>query len=66
MAASTGTIAAGKVADVIAVDRNPLDDISALREVSLVIKDGAVVVDRLAERRPAASAVPVGVEPVSM
>ena len=66
VAASTGTIAAGKVADVIAVDRNPLDDISALREVSLVIKDGAVVVDRLADRRPAASAVRVGVEPVSM
>ena len=52
--ASTGTIAANKVADIIAVGRNPLDDISALREVSLVIKDGEVVVDRLAEHRPAA------------
>jgi imidazolonepropionase-like amidohydrolase len=56
--ASTGTIAASKAADIIAVGRNPLDDISALREVSLVIKDGEVVVDRLAEHRPAARDIP--------
>jgi imidazolonepropionase-like amidohydrolase len=55
VAATSGTIAAGKVADIIAVGRNPLDDISALRDVWLVIKDGEVVVDHLAETPASAS-----------
>ncbi len=38
-----GTIETGKLADLIAVARNPLDDISALKSVSVVIKDGKVV-----------------------
>ena len=31
---------AGKLADVIVVDGNPLEDIWALREVDLVFKEG--------------------------
>lgn len=37
-----GTIESGKLADIIAVDANPLDDISALWNVSFVMKDGVV------------------------
>jgi len=37
---SLGTIEAGKLADIIAVDRNPLDDITALQDIAVVIKDG--------------------------
>ena len=35
-----GTLAAGMAADVIAVQGNPLDDITALRRVSFVMKGG--------------------------
>lgn len=45
-----GTVEAGKIADIVAVDGNPLDDISCLQDVNrikLVVKDGAVVVNRL-------------------
>lgn len=37
-----GSIEAGKRADIIATDRNPLDDISALMEVVFVMRDGTV------------------------
>jgi imidazolonepropionase-like amidohydrolase len=37
-----GTVVPGKRADLIAVDGDPLADISALRRVSLVMKDGKV------------------------
>ncbi len=37
-----GSIAEGKYADIIAVDGNPLDDISLLEDVSFVMKDGVV------------------------
>lgn len=37
-----GTIEAGKLADIIAVRRNPIDDVSALGEVSFVMKDGKI------------------------
>ena len=45
-----GTVEVGKIADIIVVDGNPLDDISRLQDVNrikLVVKDGAVVVNRL-------------------
>jgi imidazolonepropionase-like amidohydrolase len=45
-----GTIEAGKLADIIAVTADPLADIANLRQLSMVMKDGRVVVDR---RRPA-------------
>ncbi len=37
-----GTIEKGKLADIIALDGNPLDDISATSRVSFVMKDGIV------------------------
>jgi imidazolonepropionase-like amidohydrolase len=37
-----GSIAAGKFADVVAVPGNPLDDISVMRKVSFVMKQGVV------------------------
>ena len=40
--ASLGSLEPGKLADVIAVDRDPLADIGALREVFFVMKDGRV------------------------
>jgi len=43
MSDSLGTIEAGKIADIIAVDSSPLDDITALENVSVVIKDGKQV-----------------------
>ena len=39
---TTGKLAAGMEADVIAVEGNPLEDITALQEVVFVMKDGAV------------------------
>jgi len=45
-----GTIETGKIADIIAVDGNPLEDISRLQEkerVKLVVKEGEVAVNRL-------------------
>jgi imidazolonepropionase-like amidohydrolase len=41
--ANLGTIEPGKLADLVAVAMNPLDDISALKSISAVIKDGKVV-----------------------
>ena len=38
-----GTIAAGKLADLVAVPGNPLSDITATERVVFVMKDGAVV-----------------------
>ena len=35
-----GTLEAGKLADIISVYGNPLDDITALRHVNLVMKEG--------------------------
>lgn len=41
--AEFGTLEAGKRADVIVLDANPLDDIKNLRKVSTVMKDGRIV-----------------------
>ncbi|MDD9891380.1 MAG: amidohydrolase family protein [Gammaproteobacteria bacterium] len=38
-----GTIEAGKIADIIAVDSNPLNDITELERVSTVIKSGKLI-----------------------
>jgi imidazolonepropionase-like amidohydrolase len=40
-----GTVAAGKYADLIALDRDPTTDVRALRTLSWVMKGGAVVRD---------------------
>ncbi len=39
---NTGQIKAGLAADIIAVDENPLEDVTALRGVHFVMKDGQV------------------------
>ncbi len=41
----TGTLEAGKRADVVIVDGDPLTDIDAVLDIVLVVKDGEVVVD---------------------
>jgi imidazolonepropionase-like amidohydrolase len=43
IADTVGTIQPGKEADIIAVDGNPLEDISALWNVAMVMKAGEVV-----------------------
>lgn len=42
VADSYGTLEAGKMADIVAVKGNPLEDITILQEVSFVMKDGKV------------------------
>jgi imidazolonepropionase-like amidohydrolase len=49
-----GTVEPGKIADLIAVRENPLDDVDHLRGLELVVKDGRVVADHRARRPPAA------------
>jgi len=41
-----GTLEVGKLADLLVVDGDPVRDISALREVTTVVKGGEVVVSR--------------------
>lgn len=43
IAAEVGTIEAGKRADLLLVDGNPLEDMSALRRVALVMRNGELV-----------------------
>ncbi len=39
----TGTVEAGKCADLLVTDRNPLEDLSALRQPTMVVVRGAVM-----------------------
>jgi imidazolonepropionase-like amidohydrolase len=41
-----GTLEAGKIADIIVVDGDPLSELQALNHVSVVVQGGAVVVSR--------------------
>ena len=41
-----GTVEVGKIADLIVVGDNPLDDISNMRNLRMVFKDGVLVVDK--------------------
>jgi imidazolonepropionase-like amidohydrolase len=41
-----GTIAEGRLADLLIVDGNPLEDLPALRRIVVVVKDGAVLIDK--------------------
>ena len=43
MSDDIGTLAAGKYADLIAVDGDPLDDVTALVRVRFVMKGGRVI-----------------------
>lgn len=40
-----GTVEQGKIADLVAVDENPLSDVSAMRNISFVMQSGRVVRD---------------------
>ena len=39
-----GSIARGKLADLIVVDGNPMEDLSNLRKVSMIFKGGRLVI----------------------
>ena len=42
-----GSIESGKLADIIAVKDNPLEDMSVLENPILVIKDGEIIINKL-------------------
>ena len=42
MADKIGTIEAGKLADLVATDENPLQNIKTMEKVSFVMKEGVV------------------------
>lgn len=44
-----GTVEKGKIADLIVVGSNPLDDINNVRRLQLVLKDGRIVTDKRAK-----------------
>jgi imidazolonepropionase-like amidohydrolase len=50
LAADAGSLEPGKRADLIAVDGDPLADVTVLKRVSFVMKDGAVFKDERAGR----------------
>ena len=55
LGSETGTIAAGKYADLLVVDGNPLDNISVLRDqekLMLVMKGGSAYLDQLPVGQP--------------
>lgn len=47
----TGSIDAGKKAELIVTENNPLEDLNALRNISMVIKDGNVIRDPEVKRK---------------
>jgi imidazolonepropionase-like amidohydrolase len=51
VSADLGTVEVGKIADLIVVRANPLDDIHHLRALQLVVKDGCVVADHRGRSR---------------
>ena len=44
-----GSIEAGKLADIVAVDGNPVDDVSILEHIGFVMKDGGIIKDELSQ-----------------
>ena len=46
---TTGSITVGKYADIIAVNNNPLDDITELEHVDFVMKDGVIYKNELSK-----------------
>ena len=62
--ADLGTVEPGKIADLLVVRRDPLADVTALRDVAAVLMAGRIVVDHLSpsDAEPGVGAVsPVGV-----
>jgi len=60
-----GTIEAGKMADLILVDGDPLADIEAMNNIQLVLQSGAVVYDRDSEETTSAAKDAADFNPVS-
>ncbi len=60
-----GTIEAGKVADLILVDGDPLADIKAMSNIQLVLQTGEVVYDRDSEETASAAEESAAFNPVS-
>ena len=52
LSADVGTLEPGKRADLVAVDGDPLRDVTVLKRVPFVMKDGAVFKDERAARAP--------------
>ncbi len=48
----TGMIAPGLDADLLVLERNPLDDIGAYQDVLFVMTDGRIALDRLVWKQP--------------
>ena len=48
--ADLGTVEVGKLADLIVVREDPLEDIHNLRSLQLVVKDGRIVADHRPEQ----------------
>lgn len=48
---TTGVIEPGRAADLVAVPGDPLEDISRIREIALVLRDGRLAVDSLRSQR---------------
>src|SRR5262249_16841051 len=46
-----GTVEVGKLADLIVVDGNPLEDVNNVRKLQLVLKEGVVVSDKRSPAR---------------
>ena len=42
-----GVIQPGKLADIVVLDANPLEDIRNTRKIALVVKEGRIVADRM-------------------
>ncbi len=45
----TGSITKGKLADIIAVEKNPVDDVTILEHVKFVMKEGVVYKNMVAK-----------------
>lgn len=45
-----GTLEAGKIADIVVVDGNPLKDLEVLKEPAMVIRDGVIVINEGTEQ----------------
>ena len=51
MSGQVGTIEPGSYADLVAVEGDPLADITLLERVGFVVKDGRVIRDQLASKK---------------
>ena len=61
-----GTLEPGKLADIIVVDGDPLSDIAEMANVSIVIRDGEVIVGEVIQPPPTAAPSPTTVPSPSL